>query len=78
MIQVVAMSVITKDTDGTKPAREPIITIHLLNEIRKFCDSCATCSTCARAKSAGALTGCSKVSAHRSVLMEKAGVRDDR
>ncbi len=40
---------------------EPVISIHLLNEIRKVCEGCGLVGSCANAKSAGALTHCQKI-----------------
>jgi hypothetical protein len=54
--------------------KEPVMTIHLLNEIRKFCNTCGDLDGCAIAKSAAAMTGCDSISRNRDVLIERAGV----
>jgi hypothetical protein len=37
---------------------EPLVTVQLLNEIRKYCNGCGRVSECPTAKSAAALESC--------------------
>lgn len=49
------------------------VTIHLLNEIRKYCEGCGAVKDCATAKSAGALRTCTKIKEAEANLRQKAG-----
>lgn len=52
---------------------EPLVTIQLINEIRKVCEGCDTVTSCPVAKSAGALERCNAIRAKESALRAKAG-----
>ena len=58
---------------GVTVTEEPLITIRLVNEIRKVCDGCGLVLSCASARSAAALASCKKIKDLEPALREKAG-----
>lgn len=52
---------------------EPLVTIHLLNEIRAYCNGCALVASCGTAKSAAALSSCKSIQDAEPELRKKAG-----
>ena len=55
------------------PKTAPVITIHLLNEIRQYCNGCGLVMQCPNAKSAGALEHCEMIKKAEPQLRAKAG-----
>jgi len=58
---------------GLTITEEPVMSIHLLNEIRKVCEGCGLVGSCANAKSVGALAHCQKVKDNESAMRQKVG-----
>jgi|GEM_PF-6200874 len=56
-----------------KVTEEPLVTIHLLNEIRTYCNGCGQVASCGTAKSAAALSSCKKIQDAEPELRKKAG-----
>ncbi len=52
---------------------EPLVTIHLLNEIRNFCGQLCPGKKCDMRGTSGSINGCRKINANIGVLRQKAG-----
>lgn len=58
---------------GITITEEPLVTIHLLNEIRNFCGKLCPGKECDMRATAGSITGCRHISNNIGHLREKAG-----